>query len=188
MSQPAPRLSTRAPDFALPGTDGKTWTLDQASGPRGTLVMFICNHCPYVKGAIGRIVRDATALAEQGIGAIAIMPNDTASYPADSFENMAAFARQHGLPFPYVIDETQDVARAYGAVCTPEFFGYNARFELQYHGRIDAGGRNAEPDARRELYEAMVEIARSGQGRPSSDRPWAARSSGAKPEKSRENH
>jgi peroxiredoxin len=164
MSQPAPRLSTRAPDFALPGVDGKTWTLEDASGPKGTLVMFICNHCPYVKGAVERIVRDSMALADHGIGTIAIMPNDSAAYPADSFDNMRAFADQHGFPFPYVIDETQDVARAYGAVCTPEFFGYNAAFELQYHGRIDEGGRNEKAQARRELFEAMVEIARSGRG------------------------
>lgn len=170
MSQPAPRLSTRAPDFALPGIDGKTWTLKDASGPKGTLVMFICNHCPYVKGAIERIVRDTMALADHGIGAIAIMPNDSAAYPADSFANMQAFARQHGLPFPYVIDETQDVARAFGAVCTPEFFGYNAQLELQYHGRIDEGGRSEKPQARRELFEAMVEIARSGRG-PAVQRP-----------------
>ena len=164
MSLPAPRLTSRAPDFALPGIDGRTWTLDEASGPKGTLVMFICNHCPYVKGAIARIARDTTALADHGIGAIAIMPNDSAAYPADSFDNMQHFAQAHGLPFPYVIDETQTVARAYGAVCTPEFFGYNAQFELQYHGRIDAGGRSETASARRELYEAMVEIARSGHG------------------------
>jgi peroxiredoxin len=164
MSLAAPRLETPAPDFALPGIDGKTWTLAQAAGPKGVLVMFICNHCPYVKAAIGRIVRDAAELAYEGIGAIAVMPNDTEAYPADSFANMRAFARQHALPFPYVIDESQGVARAYGAVCTPEFFGYNAAGELQYHGRIDAGGYRETPGAKRELFDAMVQIARSGRG------------------------
>jgi hypothetical protein len=101
MSLAAPRLATPAPDFALPGVDGKTWTLAEAAGPKGVLVMFICNHCPYVKAAIGRIVRDAAALAPEGIGAIAIMPNDTQAYPADSFANMQVFGRQHALPFPY---------------------------------------------------------------------------------------
>jgi peroxiredoxin len=164
MTSAAPRLSTPAPDFALTGVDGKTWTWADIAGPKGTLVMFICNHCPYVKGAIGRIVRDAAELAAHGVGAIAIMPNDTQAYPADSFPNMQAFARQHALPFPYVIDETQAVARAFGAACTPEFFGYNAAGALQYHGRIDAGGYRAQPGARRELFEAMIEIARSGRG------------------------
>ena len=155
----------KAVDFSLKGTDGKQYTLADVRGPNGTLVMFICNHCPYVKAVADRLVRDVTALSEHGIGAVAIMPNDTVSYPADSFENMAAFAAQHGFTFPYVIDETQDVARAYDAVCTPDFFGFNRDDELQYRGRIDASGRNpAPPDARRELYEAMVQIAETGQG------------------------
>jgi peroxiredoxin len=154
----------KARDFALTGVDGKTYALADVRGPKGTLVMFICNHCPYVKATIGRIVEEATALKALGIGAIAIMPNDVAAYPEDSFDNMKAFARQHRLPFPYVIDETQDVGRAYDAQCTPDFFGFNAKLELQYRGRIDSSGRQAVPNARRELFDAMVAVAKTGRG------------------------
>jgi peroxiredoxin len=150
--------------FRLRGTGGAWHTPDSARGPNGLLVMFICNHCPYVKAVIGRIVRDCAELATHGIGSIAIMSNDTAQYPEDSWDNMARIARDLAFPFPYVLDETQEVARAYGAVCTPEFFGYNASLELQYRGRLDDSGRNATPGARRELFEAMVEVARSGAG------------------------
>ncbi len=155
----------RAVDFSLRGTDNKTYTLADISGPNGTLVMFICNHCPYVKAVVDRLVHDVTTLAGHGIGAVAVMSNDTDSHPADSFENMAAFAARHGFTFPYVIDEIQDIARAYDAVCTPDFFGFNRDLALQYRGRLDASGRNPAPaDARRELYEAMVRIAETGQG------------------------
>jgi peroxiredoxin len=155
----------KARDFALKGVDGKTWTLAQARGPKGTLVVFICNHCPYVRAVIDRLVIDAKALAALGIGTIAIMSNDTKAYPADSFDNMKAFAREHGFPFPYVIDETQQVARAYDAQCTPDCFGFNAKDELQYRGRIDAGRPSAPaPGARRELYEAMKLVAETGRG------------------------
>ena len=155
----------KAVDFSLTGVDDKTYTLSGVAGPNGTLVMFICNHCPYVKAVAGRLVRDVTALADHGIGAIAIMSNDAASHPQDSFDNMRTFAAAHGFTFPYVIDETQAVARAYGAVCTPDFFGFNRELELQYRGRLDASGHApAPPDARRELYAAMVQIAATGQG------------------------
>src|SRR6266566_5374752 len=128
----------KAKDFALKGVDGKTYTLADVRGPKGTLVVFICNHCPYVKASIARIVSEVKALREIGIGTIAIMPNDTATYREDSFDNMKAFAAKHGFTFPYVIDETQEVARAYDAQCTPDFFGFNAQDELQYRGRLDA--------------------------------------------------
>ena len=155
----------KAVDFSLKGIDGRSYTLDGVAGPSGTLVMFICNHCPYVKAVADRLVREARALGELGVGVIAIMSNDTATYPADSFENMAAFAEQHGFPFPYVIDETQAVGRAYGAVCTPDFFGFNKDMELQYRGRLDETGRDLpRPGSRRELYEAMRQIAETGQG------------------------
>ncbi len=156
----------KAPGFALKGTDGKTWTLDDVRGPRGTLVMFICNHCPYVKAVIDRLVRDAGELTrDHGIGAVAIMSNDAAAYPEDGFENMVRFAAEHGFPFPYLIDETQEVARAYGAVCTPDFFGYNADLALQYRGRLDESGRQAAgPGPRRELFEAMRQVAETGRG------------------------
>jgi hypothetical protein len=127
--------------------------------------MFICNHCPYVQAVLDRIIRDARELREHGVGCVGIMSNDPAQYPEDGFEQMARLAREKEFPFPYLFDETQAVARAYGAVCTPDFFGYNAALELQYRGRLDASGRQTvPPDARRELFEAMREIARSGQG------------------------
>ncbi len=155
----------KAVDFSLPAVDGKTYSLSDVAGPNGTLVMFICNHCPYVRAVADRIVRDVNELKTKGIGAIAIMSNDTKTYPDDSFENMKTFAAQHRFSFPYVIDETQDVARAYNAVCTPDFFGFNADLELQYRGRLDASGpRPGAADARRELFEAMTRIAETGTG------------------------
>jgi peroxiredoxin len=154
----------KARDFSLKGVDGKTYSLADVRGRAGTLVVFICNHCPYVRAVIGRLVEEAKALDAIGIGTIAIMPNDTRSYPEDSFDNMKAFARQHGFTFPYVIDETQAVARAYGAQCTPDFFGFNARDELQYHGRLDAGRPGAPARGRRELFEAMTQVAQTGEG------------------------
>jgi peroxiredoxin len=154
----------KAPPFALPSVDGKSWSLDELRGPNGTLVMFICNHCPYVKAVIDRVVRDVNELRAHGIRAVAICSNDDTTYPDDSFANMGAFAKEHGFTFPYLHDESQDVARAYGAVCTPDFFGYNARLELQYRGRLDASGRSADAHAPRELFNAMIQIARTGEG------------------------
>jgi peroxiredoxin len=165
VEQPLCDFGWKARDFALKSIDGKTYRLADARGPKGLLVMFICNHCPYVRAIIDRLVRDAAALQEKGVGVIAIMPNDTAAYPDDSFENMKAFARTHGFTFPYVIDETQGVARAYGAVCTPDFFGFNAALELQYRGRLDASRKEPAPaGAKRELYEAMLGVAATGRG------------------------
>ncbi len=157
-------LGSRAPDFDLQGTDGKRHSLASSRGPNGILVMFVCNHCPYVKTVRERLVRDCTELATHGIGSIAIMSNDPADYPEDSFENMRKVAAQFRYPFPYVLDETQEVARAYGAVCTPDFFGYDSALALRYRGRLDVSGREAAPKARRELFDAMVEIARTGRG------------------------
>jgi len=154
----------KARDFALKGVDGKTYGLADVRGPKGTLVVFICNHCPYVKASIDRIVAEAKALKEIGIGTIAIMPNDTAAYREDSFENMKEFAARHRFGFPYVIDETQATARAYGAQCTPDFFGFNANDELQYRGRLDAARVDPVPNARRDLFEAMQSVAASGRG------------------------
>jgi peroxiredoxin len=155
-------LGWPAAQFDLPGTDGRRHSLASARGPNGLVVMFICNHCPYVKAAIGRIVRDADALAALGIGSIAIMSNDATAYPADSFDNMKTFAATHGLRFPYVVDESQDVARAYDAVCTPDFFGFDRNLTLAYRGRLDASGRAAVPGAKRELFDAMAQVARTG--------------------------
>ena len=154
-----------AVDFALRGVDGRIWTLEHCRGNRGLLVMFICNHCPYVKAVRDRIVRDCRELRGHGINAVAIMSNDPTDYPEDSFDNMKRVAADLDLPFPYLLDASQEVARAYGAVCTPDFFGYNADLQLQYRGRLDASRREtAPPDARRELFEAMVEVARTGRG------------------------
>lgn len=155
----------KAIDFSLHGTDNKKHTLASCRGPKGLLVMFLSNHCPYVKAVIERLVDDCRFLAAQGVGAVAIMPNDTQAYPADSFDNMQLFAIRHQLPFPYVIDDTQDIARAYGAVCTPDIFGFNAAGMLRYRGRVDsAGPREAQPDTARELRTAMLQIARTGIG------------------------
>lgn len=155
----------KAPDFSLPGIDGRAWSLADVRGPKGTLVMFICNHCPYVQAVADRLVRDARDLMALGIGVAAINSNDAARYPDDSFDNMKLFAARHGFPFPYLYDESQAVARAYDAVCTPDFFGFDAGLGLQYRGRLDASGRMpGPPDARRELFEAMRMVAETGKG------------------------
>jgi AhpC/TSA family len=144
--------------------DGKTYTLADVRGPKGTLVVFICNHCPYVKASIDRIVAEAKALREIGIGTIAIMPNDTATYREDSFDNLKKVAAKYNCTFPYVIDETQDVARAYDAQCTPDFFGFNGQDELQYRGRHDASRMTPLANARRDLFEAMKQVSETGRG------------------------
>lgn len=155
-----------APDFALPGTDGRLHTRDGCRGPNGLLVMFICNHCPYVKAILDRLVRDAAELQTLGIGVVAISSNDATAYPEDAFPEMARIAAERAFPFPYLHDETQAVARAYGAVCTPDFFGFDAGLGLQYRGRLDDTGIGpARPDARRELVEAMRRVA-AGEGGP----------------------
>src|SRR5271157_5966029 len=154
----------KARDFALKGVDGKLYALADVRGPKGTLVVFICNHCPYVKASIGRIVAEAQALRDIGIGTIAIMPNDTKTYREDSFDNMKAFAAKHAFAFPYVIDETQEVARVYDAQCTPDFFGFNAQDELQYRGRLDGSRMTPVANARRDLFEAMKQVAETDHG------------------------
>lgn len=154
----------QAVDFSLTGIDGKTYTLDDVSGKNGTLLMFICNHCPYVRGIISRLVAEAADIQKLGIGVAAIMPNDTDAYPEDSFDNMKQFAADNRFCFPYLIDPTQEVARAYDAVCTPDFFGFNAEKGLQYRGRMDASKTSLVKNARRDLYEAMKLIAETGQG------------------------
>src|SRR5436190_4600053 len=128
----------KAHDFDLPGVDSKRHTPASARGPNGLVVMFICNHCPYVKAVLDRIIRDCTELKSHGIGSIAVMSNDPSDYPEDSFDNMKRIATDKRFPFPYVLDETQNVARAYDAVCTPEFFGFDQALEMRSHGRLDA--------------------------------------------------
>ncbi|SMO50365.1 thioredoxin family protein [Paracoccus laeviglucosivorans] len=165
VSPPVCDFGARASDFSLPNPDGRIFSLHELAGARGTLVMFICNHCPYVQAIIDRVQRDAGELQAYGIGVVAISANDIVSYPQDAPEHMKTLAQRLGFTFPYLYDETQAVARAYGAECTPDFFGYNADLELQYRGRLDSSGRSAgAPDARRELFEAMIQIAETGQG------------------------
>jgi peroxiredoxin len=155
----------QAPEFSLPGIDGQRHTLASARGPNGLLLMFICNHCPYVKAVLDRIIRDTRELKTLGIGSIAIMSNDPHDYPEDSWENMIEVARANAFPFPYVLDATQTVAKAYGAVCTPDFFGFNGKLALQYRGRLDASRKEAAPhDVRRDLFEAIREVALTGAG------------------------
>jgi peroxiredoxin len=155
----------KAPAFRLPATDGRVLSLDQIAGPKGTLIMFLCNHCPYVKAVLDRILRDARDLMSLGIGVAAISSNDAAAYPEDGFPQMKALAETLGFPFPYLHDESQAVARAWGAACTPDFFGFDAGLGLQYRGRLDASGKApAPPDARRELFEAMAQVAATGRG------------------------
>lgn len=154
-----------APDFSLKNIDGNTLSYSDVKGENGTVVMFICNHCPYVQAIIDRVTVDAKALQSAGIGVVAIMPNDTDNYPADSFENMKIFADKHDFSFPYLIDETQEVAKAYDAICTPDLFGFNADGQLQYRGRWDSAGLNeADEDTIGELYSAMKQIAETGTG------------------------
>jgi peroxiredoxin len=164
LATPAGQLGMIAPPFDLPGVDGRRHSLVSARGSNGIVVMFICNHCPYVKAVIDKVVRDTSELAVHGVGSIAISSNDPADYPEDSFDNMKRFAAQHRLAIPYLFDDSQEVAKAYGAACTPDFFGFNAGLELAYRGRLDASGRSPHPAAQRELYSAMVEIARGGKG------------------------
>ena len=155
----------KAPGFVLPGIDGRRWSLADIRGERGTLVAFICNHCPYVVAIIDRLVSDAALLRAEGIGVAAINSNDSIQYPEDSFDAMKVFARSHGMDFPYLFDESQEVARAYGAVCTPDFFGLDRGDRLRYRGRLDESGRlPAAPGVRRDLLESMRLMAATGLG------------------------
>ncbi len=151
-------------DFNLKSVDGNYYNLDSLNGQNGLLVMFICNHCPYVKSIIHRIIRDTKELKDLGVNSVAIMSNDPSEYEEDSFENMKKIATKMNFPFPYLIDETQEVAWSYGAVCTPDFFGYNSDLSLQYRGRLDESRIETVVDAKRDLFEAMKEVAISGNG------------------------
>jgi peroxiredoxin len=165
LETPVCDFGTKAPDFDLLGVDRKRWTLADCMGEKGLLVMFICQHCPYVKAVHERIIRDTLELKAFGINSVAIMSNDTADYPEDSYQNMQHIAEQFAYSFPYLLDDTQAVAKAYGAVCTPDFFGYNANFELQYRGRLDASRKETAPaDTIRDLFEAMKLCAATGSG------------------------
>ena len=165
LETPVCEFGLAAVDFSLPGTDGKQWTLSECAGENGLLLMFICNHCPYVKAVLDRIVRDTLELKALGINSVAIMSNDPSQYEEDSFENMRKVADENAFSFPYLLDESQSVAKAYGAVCTPDFFGYNADLALQYRGRLDESRKQAaDPDVKRDLFEAMKQVAETGKG------------------------
>ncbi|MGA8148099.1 MAG: thioredoxin family protein [Gallionellaceae bacterium] len=164
LQPPVCEFGWKAREFDLPGVDGKRYRLENVCGKNGLLVMFICNHCPYVKSIRNRIIRDTRELQQYGINSIAIMSNDPAEYAEDSFDNMKKVAEEYGYAFPYVWDETQQVARDYGAVCTPDFFGFNGNLELQYRGRMDASRKEAVAEAPRDLFNAMVQVAQTGKG------------------------
>ena len=165
LQTPVCEFGKKAVDFSLPGVDQQQWTLEKCSGERGLLIMFISNHCPYVQAIRKKLVRDTGELIALGVNSVAVMPNDTAAYPDDSFANMLRVSNEFNFPFPYLLDESQEVARAYEAVCTPDFFGYNAKLELQYRGRLDAAGPKSDDDTQvRELFDAMRQVAETGRG------------------------
>lgn len=162
LETPEVKTGWKAVDFKLEATDGKFYGLSDIKGKNGLVVMFICNHCPFVKAIIDKIVTDMKELKNYGVNSIAIMANDTVNYPDDSFENMKKLANSMQFPFPYVIDRTQEIAKAYDAVCTPDFFGFNANLELQYRGRLDDSKMEKKSTNTRDLFNAMVEISKTG--------------------------
>jgi peroxiredoxin len=162
--QPVCEFGWQAPDFSLKNIDGTTLSRDMVMGKNGLLVMFICNHCPYVKSILPRLITDAAELKMLGVNAVAIASNDPTDYPEDSFDNMQRIANEMDFPFPYLSDPTQAVAKAYGAVCTPDFFGFNSKGELQYRGRFDESRKEAAPESTRDLFHAMKLVAETGQG------------------------
>lgn len=162
---PVCEFNKPAIDFHLLGVDGKHYDLADCAGKNGVVVAFICNHCPYVKAILPRLLNDVEALQAQGIGFVAISSNDPKDYPEDSYANMQLLAKKMQFSFPYLFDETQAIAKKYGAVCTPDFFGYNSNLKLQYRGRLDESGMNtAPPESKRELVEAMILVAKTGKG------------------------
>lgn len=164
LNTPVCDFGTPAPDFALSTPDGAQHSRDKVMGKNGMLIAFICNHCPYVIAVIDRLVADIALLQSEGIGVACIMSNDWADYPADSPDNMARFAATHGLTAPYLVDVDQSVGQAFDAVCTPDFFGYDAQGGLQYRGRLDDAGMGDPVDRTPELVNAMRVVATTGQG------------------------
>lgn len=161
---PVCEFGWQAPDFNLPDVDGKRVNLKESMGPNGLLVMFICNHCPYVKAILPRLIADVNELKGLGVNTVAIMSNDPTDYPEDSPENMRKLAQEMAFPFPYLLDDTQQVAKQYDAVCTPDFFGFNKQFGLQYRGRFDESRKETAPNSTRDLFHAMKLVAETGQG------------------------
>lgn len=164
INPPVCEFGWEAPSFDLKNVDGTLVSLDQSMGKKGLLVMFICNHCPYVKAILPRLIADVRELQTLGVNTVAIMSNDPTDYPEDSFENMQKIAEDMDFSFSYLLDGTQDVAKAYGAVCTPDFFGFNRNFELQYRGRFDESRKETAPNSTRDLFKAMKLVAETGQG------------------------
>jgi len=165
LNPPVCDFGAKAHDFDLLGTDGEFWTLEKCMGEKGLLVMFICNHCPYVKAIHQRLLRDTAELKKLGIATVAISSNDAINYPEDSYENMQILAKELNFDFPYLLDESQEVAKQYGAVCTPDFFGYNSRQELQYRGRLDESKKEtAANGVKRDLFDAMKQVAQTKHG------------------------
>lgn len=164
INPPVCTFGWQAPDFSLPDIDGRMVTLKESMGPNGLLVMFICNHCPYVKAILPRLIADVNELKSLGVNTVAIMSNDPTDYPEDSLENMRKIAKEMAFPFPYLLDATQQIAKRYDAVCTPDFFGFNKDFELQYRGRFDESRKETAPNSTRDLFHAMKLVAATGQG------------------------
>jgi peroxiredoxin len=164
INPPVCEFGWQAPSFRLPNVDGKLISLNESMGKNGLLVMFICNHCPYVKAVLPRLIADVRELKVLGINTVAIMSNDPSDYPEDSFENMQQIAKDMNFPFPYLLDETQQVAKDYGAVCTPDFFGFNSKSELQYRGRFDESRKETAPNSTRDLLFGMKQVAETGAG------------------------
>ena len=164
LTTPQANIGWKAGDFNLKSVDGKTYQLKDVRGEKGLVVMFICNHCPFVKAIAGKLAKDMKLLQAEGIGVVAISANDAEEYPEDSFDNMKLFAKENGFTFPYLHDETQETAHAYGAVCTPDFFGFDAQLHLQYRGRFDSSGMKNQPDSEHDLLNAMREVAKTGKG------------------------
>ena len=164
ISPPVCNFNWLAPDFNLPNVDDRMVNLKDSMGPNGLLVMFICNHCPYVKAILPRLIVDVRELQTLGVNTVAIMSNDPAEYPEDSPENMKKVAQEMVFPFPYLLDATQEIAKKYDAVCTPDFFGFNNKFELQYRGRFDESRKETAPNSTRDLFKAMKWVAETGQG------------------------
>ena len=166
LNTPLCNFGLKAKPFSLLGIDNKSWTLDKAKGKNGLLIMFICNHCPYVKAILPRLINDLAELKKIGINSIAISSNDVINYPQDSFEEMKKLSVLHNFTFPYIFDESQSVAKSYNAICTPDFFGFYRELELQYRGRFDSTGRGEIPptDNKKDLCEAMKLISETQKG------------------------
>lgn len=164
ISPPVCDFGWQAPAFNLPNVDGNMISMQNSMGPNGLLVMFICNHCPYVKAILPRLIKDVQALQSMSINTVAVMSNDPTDYPEDSPENMKKLSEEMTLPFPYLLDADQSIAKTYDAVCTPDFFGFNNKFELQYRGRFDESRKETAESSTRDLFYAMQQVAKTGQG------------------------